>query len=56
MHPSVEPYKAADIILPLKKARHTRQFFEWMPKTPPHKFQISDSDVQYLEELAFVWF
>ena len=52
MHPSVDPYKAADSVLPLEAARHTSQFFDWMPKTPPRKYQISDSDVQYPKELA----
>ena len=52
MHPSTESYKSADSTLRLQAAKPTRQFFEWMPKSPPKKFQLSDADAQYLEELA----
>ena len=52
MHPSSEAYKSADTIVCLGAAKPARQFYEWMPKAPPKKFQLSDSDAQYLEEMA----
>ena len=52
MQPSSEAYKSADSVICLGAAKPTRQFFEWMPKAPPKKFQLSDSDARYLEEMA----